>query len=81
MPLLPNHMNESIEGRMLRELHAAITDQFTKITEQIVVDAKKKFENELRAALGTVALNLATYYLVERYGGDLRIIVKLEGQK
>jgi len=72
---------ESIEARMTRELHKGITERFEQIREQIVADAKQKFENELRAALGNVAINLASYYSVERIGGDLRITVKLEDKR
>lgn len=72
---------DSMESRMMRELHAAIDDKLKKVTDQIVADAKQDFEIELRAAIGAVVVNLATYYSVERCGPDLVIHVKLEGTK
>lgn len=72
---------DSIESRMMRSLLTSLDDQFKKLTEKIVANAKEQFENELRAKLGTVAINLASYYSVERSAGELIIRVQIEGKK
>jgi hypothetical protein len=72
---------ESIESRILRELHDAIASQVTKLTEAIISDAKQRFEDELRAKLGMAAITLTNYYSVEHQGGNLIITVKIEDKR
>ena len=70
---------ETIESRLLREVHVAINNQVLELREWAIANAVKKFEEDLRAKVGTVAINLANYYSVERMGGNLVITVRLEG--
>jgi hypothetical protein len=72
---------ESLEMRMMREIQKGLQAEFDKVLENIVADAKQQFEKELRAALGSVVCKLSSYYSVERVGGNLMIMVKLEDKR
>ena len=72
---------ESFENRLLREMLSALNKEMTKLTEKIIADATADFEKQVRASIGTVAINLANYYTVERQGGNMVITVRLEGAK
>jgi hypothetical protein len=63
----------------MRDFHADIAKHVTNLKERVITDAVNQFEKDLRAKMGTVALNLANYYSVERMGGNLVITVRLEG--
>lgn len=70
---------ETIESRLLREVHVAINNQVLELREWVIANAVKQFEEDLRAKVGTVAINLANFYSVERRGESLVITVRLEG--
>ena len=72
---------ESLEARFLREIRQALDEHIQELRAKVIADAMQKFEREVRASVGTFAINLAEYYSVERVGGNLQIIVKIEGQK
>jgi len=69
----------TFEDRLMRDFHADIAKHVTNLKERVITDAVNQFEKDLRAKMGTVALNLANYYSVERMGGNLVITVRLEG--
>lgn len=69
---------ETIEARIMRDLHEAVIKQVADIRCRVITEASKKFEDELRTLIGSVALNLSTYYSVERIGGNMVITVKIE---
>jgi hypothetical protein len=72
---------ESMDARIVREIHIALQKRVDEIKAKIVADAVKEFDAQVREAVGMVAIDLATYYSVEMTRGELLVRVRLEKQK
>lgn len=63
-----------------RSLRTMLQEQFDAEADRIADEAAKKYREQVRTKLaGAILSLLETSYSVERYGNDLRIIVKFEG--
>lgn len=68
----------SLDMKIMNEVHAVLQKRVEEIRERIVTEAVQKFEKEVRAAVGPVAMNLASYYSLEYTpGGHMVLTVKI----
>lgn len=65
---------ELIEDNIREAIRSLIDDA----RERIIKEATFQFERELRRAAGSVAINVADYFSIERCGSDLVIKVQVE---
>lgn len=69
----------SLDMQIMNSIHHALEVRIEKIRADIIKKAQEGFEAEVRAVVGTVAINLLSHYSLERVNGgtDLRITVKV----
>jgi len=69
--------SSSLEMRIMNELHTAIQRQVEAIRQDVLAQAQKDFETRVRAVIGNVAINMASYYTLEHTGGHMVLTVKI----
>jgi hypothetical protein len=62
-----------------RNIQEAIQTRIAEVKEQIVREAVREFEKEVRGLISSVAVNVADYYSIQRLANELVIHVKIEG--
>lgn len=67
----------SLDMKIMNQIHSALQKRVDEIRVRITDEATRKFETEVRAAVGAVAINLSEYYAIESDQGNLRITVKI----
>lgn len=58
-----------------------IKKQLDEVRDRIIAEAQAKFQEAVRTIVGNVAINLADYYSLQRFGSELVIRVNLEPPK
>lgn len=68
----------TFDQQIMNSIHNALVARIEKIRADIIKHAEAEFDKAVREAVGTVAINLTSYYSLERLGtGELRITVKV----
>lgn len=69
------------EDKVIAQIETALKERIAEAKERVIKAALEQLDEEIREAAGKIAINLANYYSVERYGADLRITIYQQERK
>jgi len=72
-----NDFQKSITRAILHE----VKEQIEKAKEESVSQATEQFQKRVKEIIGNVAMDISSYYSIERIGQDILIRVKFEKEQ
>jgi hypothetical protein len=80
MPDLSNTVND-FQKSIARAILHEVNEQIEKAKEEAVIQAAEQFQKRVKEIIRNVAMDISSYYSIERCGQDILIRVKFEQEK